>query len=319
MSRIVITGASGFLGRAIVSAATAAGHEVVGLTRADVDLADTEGLPKILAGADAVIHAAAGRGDDASHARDTQAATKNVIAAMPKGARLVLVSSFSIYAFDGMPDWAQLDETAPTDPDGSGRDAYARAKIQQEKLVISAAQTEGLQAWIARPGAIYGPDRVTTARLGWSKKGRWICLGGDAPVPAIHVDACARALVLAATVPDQGWPDDMPILTGDGHVRIINLVQPDPPTQTDWMEAIGSGSPIRLPRKPVMRAASVLGMIGDIVPKLGKRMPTALRQQTLAARFKPLRYSTHRLEQRLGFASTDSFAALMAASQETGA
>ena len=316
MSRLVITGAAGFLGRAIVTAAKADGHDVTALTRDSVDLADGAGLADLFAGADAVIHAAAASGDDTAHARDTLAATQNVIAAISTGTRLVLVSSFSVYAFDGMPDWAQLDETSPTDPDGKSRDAYARAKIGQEKRVIHAAQTTGLDAWIARPGAIFGPERTTTARLGWSKSGQWMCPGGDAPVPAIHVDDCARALVLAAMAPDQGWPEDMPILTGNGHVRILNLVNPDPPSQAQWLEAIGADKIIKLPRKLLMRGATILELLADGVPILGRVIPKSLRPQTLAARFKPLHYSTHRLQDRLGYVPSRSFEDAMAASRE---
>ena len=316
MTRLVITGAGGFLGKALVAAAQDASADVVPLGRADADLADGTGLAEILAGADAVIHAAAGSGGDDSHARDTLQATEHLLKAMPDGARLVLVSSFSVYAFDGMPDWALLDEMSPTDPDGGARDAYARAKIAQEKLAIHAAQTAGLDLWIARPGAIFGAGRTTTARLGWQKAGRWICPGGDAPVPAIHVDDCARALVRAALVADGGWPEDMPILTGAGHVRIVNLVSPEPPRQSDWLAAIGAEKQIKLPRKHLMRAATALELLGDVVPSFGRRVPNGLSAQTLAARFKPLHYASHRAQDRLGYAPAQSFAEAMAASRE---
>lgn len=314
MSRLVITGAGGFLGQALIRAAEEAGASVVALRRADVDLAEGTGLAAQLEDATAVIHAAAGSGDDAAHARDTLQATDSVIRAMPQGARLVLVSSFSVYAFDGLPDWAQLDETTPTDPDGRMRDAYARAKIGQEKRALHAAQTAGLDLWIARPGAIFGPNRTTTARLGWKKSGRWFTPGGDAPVPAIHVDACARGLVKAALVPDAGWPEDIPILAGDGHVRIINLVSPDPPSQTEWLNAMGAGAPKTLPRKALMRVATLADLAAALVPPLGRVVPNALRPQTLAARFKPLHYSTHRCQDRLGLTQAQPFADAMTAS-----
>ncbi|MEM8801036.1 MAG: NAD(P)-dependent oxidoreductase [Pseudomonadota bacterium] len=306
MTCIAVTGASGFLGKAVVAAVTEQGHEVIALTRADTDLADGNGLVEAVARADAVIHAAAGHGGDQAHARDTQKATETLIAALPNGARLVLVSSFSVYAFEKLPDGAVLDETAPTDADGVARDAYARAKIGQEKLALQAAQTAGLDVWIARPGAIFGPGRTTTARLGWHKFGRWFCPGGDSPIPAIHVEDCARALVAAATVQDQGWPDDVPT-DGAGHVRVINLVHPDAPTQAEWLHAIGARA-IRLPYKAMMRLATL--------PGLGRVLPNALRPPTLTARFKPLQFSTDRLEQRLGVSFDTSFADAMAASRK---
>ena len=64
MSRIVITGASGFVGSAILSAARDRGHEVVGLSTRNipglerVDIHDPDSMAPHFRSADAVIHAA---------------------------------------------------------------------------------------------------------------------------------------------------------------------------------------------------------------------------------------------------------------------
>ena len=64
MSRIVITGASGFVGSAIVSAARDRGHDVVGLSRRTapgfqtIDIHDCDSIAPHLRGADTVVHAA---------------------------------------------------------------------------------------------------------------------------------------------------------------------------------------------------------------------------------------------------------------------
>ncbi|WP_082029653.1 NAD-dependent epimerase/dehydratase family protein [Tateyamaria sp. ANG-S1] len=313
MTRIAVTGAGGFLGRSVVSALENQGHEIIAITRAVVDLADRDGLRGALATADAVIHTAAGQGDDQAHGRDTILATENVLAAMPEGARLVLVSSFSVYAFEGLPDGAQLDETSPTEPTGATRDAYTRAKIGQEKAAVLAAQTEGLDLWIARPGAIFGPGRTKTARLGWFKGGHCICPGGNVPVPAIHVADCARALALAATAPNNNWPDDAPILKGGGHVTIINLVHPSTPSQTDWLNVLDTRC-IKLPLKLMMKISAALDLLAETTAIGHRFVPSSLRPPTLAARFKPLRFSTNRLEQRLEFLPEHSFADSLAES-----
>ncbi len=320
--RIAVTGAAGFLGRRIVAAAQAEGHDVVAIVRRPVDLPGAEVRVADLAadppadlfeGADAVIHTAAGSGGDAAHARDTVGATRALLGRLPPGARLVLVSSFSVYAVAALPDGATLDETAPTEPDGTDRDPYARAKIAQERLAVAAAQADGLDLWIARPGAIHGPGRQWSARLGWRRGGRVLVPGGDVPVPAVHVDHVARALVAAATVADAGWPDDVPVLAAGGHVRIVNLVDPDPPTQRDWLAATGSDRVTALPLRPLMKVATLLDLAGDLIPALGRIRPRALSEAVLAARFKPLRYSTARAEDRLGNRPVAGFADLVAA------
>ncbi|MEM1300952.1 MAG: NAD(P)-dependent oxidoreductase, partial [Pseudomonadota bacterium] len=205
MARIVITGASGFVGRHAVQAAQAAGHDVVALTRrAQDDLgADTahaldlgapgaaDALVPILDRADAVIHAvAAMAGDDAVHEQGTLAPTRavlNALEAVSGPVRLVLVSSFSVYGFASLPERTLLTELTPLEPEPQKRDAYTRAKLEQEELAVQAARTTGLDLWLVRPGAIYGPGRVDTARLGYRVRGRCLSPGGDPAIPAVDV------------------------------------------------------------------------------------------------------------------------------------
>lgn len=333
---LVVTGANGFLGARIVAAALAGGCAVRAVVRDPARVPSTwkgveviacdlaapgDRLAPVLApaltGATAVIHAAAGQGDDAAHARDTVAATRTLIAAMqvPQPMpRLVLVSSFSVYGYAAMPDWATLDELTPTEPDGPRRDAYARAKLAQETLAIAAAQTGGTQVRLIRPGAIYGPGRTDTARLGW-KKGRRLTPGGTVPVPAVHVDHVARGLVAAATQAFGDWPDDWPVMAGGGRIDVINLVDPDTPTQVDWLAARGEGAPVKLPRGALMKLAKALDLAGALWPRFGRRLPAGLSEAALAARFKPLRYSAARAEDRLNIRPEQGFSDLMKGAQ----
>jgi UDP-glucose 4-epimerase len=327
MTPLVVTGAAGFLGRAIVAAARKAGHPVRAVVRrADqalpewddgvnchvADLARDGDMAPIMDGAGAVIHAAAGQ----NHVRDTAQATQHLLGAL-SGQRLVLVSSFSVYGFAAMPAGAQLDETTPIDPDIIRRDGYARAKLAQERAALRLAQHGGLDLWILRPGAIYGPGRTWTARLGYPMAGRVLCPGGSARVPAVHVDHCATAVVAAATADHGPWPSDAPILAGAGHVRIVNLVDPDPPTQADWLAAIRRGSIVRVPLGPLMKMARLVDLAGEVMPILGRRQPTGLREPVLAARFKPLRYSYARATDLLGHRPARSFAVAMTAATDT--
>lgn len=327
---IVVTGASGFLGQRIIAAAQAAGHPVraalrdpakapaewdgVEVIACDLGADGTQDvLTPALTGAAAVIHAAAGQGSDTAHARDTIKATQTLINAMQAVdpmPRLVLVSSFSVYGYAALPDHATLDELVPVETDDHRRDAYARAKLKQEALAIAAAQTGGMVVRLIRPGAIYGPGRTDTARLGW-KKGRRLTPGGDVPVPAVHVDHVARALVAAATDPIGEWHDDWPVHHGDGRIDVINVVDPDAPTQSQWLSARGEGAPLKLPRGLLMRLAKGLDLIGALWPGLGRKLPAGLSEAALASRFKPLRYSAARAEDRLDIRPEKAFSELM--------
>jgi len=342
---LVITGAGGFLGAHAVAAARARGLAVRAVLRrapapppwgddpgvqgVTADLATPEGaaaLARALEGAGGVIHAAAAlAADDAGHARDTLAPTRAVIDALAALGRaapaLVLVSSLSVYGMAALPAGAALDETVPLEPDPHLRDAYARAKLAQEAMAVRAAQEAGLAIRVLRPGAVYGPGRLWTARLGFRKGPVAVLLGGQVPVPAIHVAHCAEALVLAATVPVAG--SDIPVPRGPGRLEIVNLVDDAPPTQAEWLAAARPGLGVRralvLPAWPLERAARALDLAAIVLPGLAPRLPGLLRAPALAARLTPLAYPNARAKTRLGWAPAQGFAAAMRAAQAQAA
>lgn len=120
MSRILLTGAAGFIGRHILDAATSGGHEVIavdamlgsahgesapgaGISR--VDVRDSDELERVLDGIDVVCHQAAvvGAGVDAAdapaYASHNDFGTAVLLAAMfeARCTRLVLASSMVVY------------------------------------------------------------------------------------------------------------------------------------------------------------------------------------------------------------------------------
>jgi GDP-4-dehydro-6-deoxy-D-mannose reductase len=162
MTRVVITGASGFAGGHLVSACLAAGDDVVSLTRAGggsggvaVDLLDADATRAAIAAArpDVVYHLAAlahvGRSwdDPGATLAQNQAMTLNVLEALrteAPGARLVAVSSGEVY---GPPASLPVDECAPLRP----QNPYAVSKAAGDLLAGFYADAHGLG--IARPRA----------------------------------------------------------------------------------------------------------------------------------------------------------------------
>ena len=299
MSRVTITGARGFLGRELVRAAQAEGLDVTAISRSQPDKTEDNitwhavdlgagGAPDKLAPAlenvQAVIHAAASfSGDAEAHARDTLKATEHLIAAMQACAappKLVLVSSFSVYDIPALPDFALLNEDSPIIAPDAPQNAYAQAKRQQELLM----QESGLDVVIVRPGAIYGPNRLWSAQLGFSKAGRVICPGGDALVPALAMEQAARSLIQAA---------QREIPSG----RVINLLDPNPPTQGGWLAALKMPT-LFVPRHIVLAAGAWLN-----------------RGPQWAARFKPLAYDVRRARDVLGHTPAEGFLNAIAAAK----
>ena len=335
VTTILVTGANGFLGRRIVMAARARGLNVRALVRRPapdapwagddgvepivLDLSTSAALP--MEGVGAVIHAAAQMsGDDAAHAIGTLAPMRAVLDAMIAAAAppvLVLVSSFSVYGYAALPAGSALDETVPTDPDPHLRDAYCRAKLGQEAMVTKAVQHHGLTARILRPGAIYGDGHLWTARLGLRKGPLALLLGGRAAVPAVHVDGCAEALVLAAIAPPPPR-SDIPAPKG-GALDVINIVDDGAPDQASWLAAIaprmGAKRTIRIPAKPLFMIAKILGLAEIAFPALPRRLPALLREGALSARIKPLRYPNHRARERLGWTPGADFDAAIKAAK----
>lgn len=324
---LMVTGATGFLGRIIVEMAVGAGHPVRALARTEeaietapwkqlpdvnavtIDLAGPkahEALRTALAGVDCVVHAAVASGDDDAHESGTVTPTAMLIAAISEQVtppRLVLISSLSVYNYASMPEGCQIDETTPLEPEPEMRDAYCRAKLAQEAIARRAAQRAGLRVVVLRPGAIVGHGRLHTPRLGFGVGPLLVMPGGTAPLPLISVEDCA-ALVLRATRSRAG-PSDVPITSGHGSFEAVNLVGHEQPSQIEYARFLASRgwprailrAPLRLTRLP----AQAFWIVGLLLPNLVLRLPGVLRLESFDARFKALRYSTARAEDRLGF------------------
>jgi len=216
--RILITGATGFLGGAAARELRAAGHAVLAtgrnavagerLRREGFDFQscelgrDPDGVRRLAAGASAVVHCAALTshwGPERSFREANIAATRHVIdAARESGARLVHVSTPSVlFGFGDSPD---LREDAPWPQPPANH--YIATKRIAETLVREAADVPFL---ILRPKALIGPgDRSILPRvLRVAQKGRFPCFSGRDPrLDLTWIGDAARAVRLAVEAPE---------------------------------------------------------------------------------------------------------------------
>jgi 2-alkyl-3-oxoalkanoate reductase len=187
VARIVVTGATGFVGGRVAARLRARGDEVIAVVRRPnddlaaagieqevADLTEPDRLRAILgAEADdragrvhAVVHAAATAGPDLAHVRAVNRdGTRAVVeAASAAGvARLVHLSTTSVYDRDALGD-AELDEVAPlvtAATSGTGPDPYSLTKAEAEAEVV-AAVAAGRSAQILRPPAVLGAGPTST-------------------------------------------------------------------------------------------------------------------------------------------------------------
>lgn len=155
MTRWLITGAGGQLGVDLLRVLAGRDDvEAVGLTRADLDIADAAAVREAIATAKpaVVINAAGYTAVDAAETDVAGATLGNEIgprnladAAASSGARLVHVSTDYVFAGDATEPY---DEGAPTGP----RSVYGRTKLAGEQAVLRAHPG----AYVVRTAWVYG-------------------------------------------------------------------------------------------------------------------------------------------------------------------
>jgi dTDP-4-dehydrorhamnose reductase len=162
--RILVAGAGGMLGQDVVVQAQAGDHEVVALTRADLDVTNARAVSATIAAErpEAIINCAAWTDVDGAEAHEEAALELNghapellARAATEIGAQLVHVSTD--YVFDGSPElhdgtsqprpYVESDATGP-------RTAYGRTKLAGEQGVLAAGQSHAVirTAWLFGAG-----------------------------------------------------------------------------------------------------------------------------------------------------------------------
>ena len=126
------------LGRDVVAAAESAGHDVTGLARRDLDIADPDAVRAAVQAArpDAVINCAAWTDVDGAEEHEAEAMRVNGIGAGNVAAAApYVVHVSSDYVFDG----AASEPYAEDDPTGP-RSAYGRSKLAGEHAVAAAGE-----------------------------------------------------------------------------------------------------------------------------------------------------------------------------------
>jgi 2-alkyl-3-oxoalkanoate reductase len=313
--KLFISGASGFLGREVVSEALRLGHHVRAVIRKSsdtsklpwihhanvelsrVDLRSREGLVDALQGIDTVIHLAATKGGDIyAQAAGTVVATENLLSAMTQAhvSHLIAVSSFAVYDRVPMRRGAVLDENAPIDHRMIDRDGYAKTKLMQEELIQSHAKAQGWKLTIIRPGMIYGAHNLFNARVGVAVSDRlWVRAGASAAIPLTYVENCAEAIVLAVTAHAAGG-------------EIINIVDDNPPTQRHYAAELRKRMTpqpriVPLPYTVLRALAQSASLTNKLVFGNRAKIPGLLLPAQVEERAKPLRYPNDKAKRVLGW------------------
>ena len=314
--KMLITGASGFIGGYVMREAVARGHQVVGLSRSrpvsppgqampiewlQCDLGDAE-LPKLTGlGIDAVVHLAAGLlGGVEEQYRSTVVATGNLLEAMRRAgiAKLVGISSIAVLDYSRAPAMTLIDENVETSSDETGMGVYATMKLAQEKLFAAFAREPGTRCVILRPGLVYDSERLIDARAGIIKGPLRFIAAHRGEVPTVEVTGLARAILNAC---------EQDVTSGE----IIQLVDDNLPNQREYIAGLrrrrilpswGIPAPWRL----LAAMAWSLRTLSRVAGK-ATSLPEVLLRQGFAARLKPFRYSNEKAKRLLGWVPANRF------------
>ena len=185
-SRVLVTGATGFVGRALCNPLSATGHTVIPAVRhgsglpnevVTSDIGSSTDWRMALAGCDAVVHLAARvhmireaeRDPLALYRRTNTEATLNLArqAAQARVKRFVFISTIKVNGEGRDAPYRETDAPAP-------EDEYALSKWEAELGLHRIAQETGLEVVILRPPLVYGPGvkanfrrLIETVARGW--------------------------------------------------------------------------------------------------------------------------------------------------------
>ena len=249
---VLVTGGTGFLGRAIIERLLNEGDEVKALARSDAstgelgalgtepvrgDVLDLDALAAAMRGCDVVYHAA---GANAFCARDPSPmfevnvrGSQNVVrAAARAGVRRVVYTSSA--ATLGEASGTIGSEESPHR--GWFLSDYERSKFEAEQAVFATARETGVEIVSVNPASVQGPGRASgSARLLLDYLNGRLKAVVDSQLSLVDIADCTDGHLLAGS---RGMPGERYVLSGatlsvrEGLALVASLVGVDRPVRT---------------------------------------------------------------------------------------
>lgn len=307
--KLLITGASGFIGKNLVISALSKGFQVVALLRNQApsewlgsknltlvfcDL-DNEEIPDLSAfDIDCVIHLAASMNLKHIQTDDALLGTKKIISEMQRcGIRkLIGMSSIAVLDYEHVKALATIKEDANVSHDYKRMGKYSILKSKQEDLYKDFGADAQNQCVIIRPGLVYSSEVLSHAHAGIIKSKFQILVSHQGFVPLVRVSSVVEALLQATRVEVN-------------QVEVVHLFDDDLPTQSQYLEILHrrnilKSSGMVLAWWVLSPIVKIIFLIANMFNKV-HLLPDSFLPHAFAARMKPFGFSNAKAKQLLNW------------------
>ncbi|HEX3932294.1 MAG TPA: NAD(P)-dependent oxidoreductase [Nocardioides sp.] len=272
MSRVAVTGGSGFIGSYLVGELVGEGHDVLNLDLRrpqahaevwrEVDITEAAAVTPELERfrPEAVVHLAARTdtlSDDVEDYAGNWVGTEVTCrAAVRVGAtRYLSTSTQYVHATDTAPD---------DDQDFSPFTAYGESKVRSEQVTRKVLDGSGTDYVIVRPTNIWGPRHPRYPSEFWRVLGRGLYVHPAVTPPVVRAYGYVGTVTwqLRALLSIADLPSHEVLYVGD---RLLLL--------DDWVDAFSVALRGRRARRVSPRVLTTLGRVGDLMGRAGVRAP----------------------------------------------
>jgi nucleoside-diphosphate-sugar epimerase/predicted dehydrogenase len=304
-SKVLVTGAAGFVGKHLVKYLSDKGYSVRALVRKNSDISCLKGLNvdiveaelkvedsllSAMDGVDHVVHlASAMKGPWEEYFATNVSGTRFLLEiAKDKGIeKFIYISSISVCDVSSGTG-KQITEDTPYAKEPLS--LYERSKIQAEQVVKEFCR-QGLSCTIIRPGVIYGPSgNLCPSRLGLPLgEDRFLLIGnGYNRIPFVYIDNLIDAIHLALT-------------NKDSNGEIYNIIDKQSITQNDYLNRVNKrvNPSLSIVRIPYFVMLAMSGLLGTALKMIGKSSP--FRKIYLFQCSHQLDYVSKKAEDKLGW------------------
>jgi len=302
--RVLVTGATGFVGSWVVRELAARGHAVRALTRPRSSLANLQGLSleraegdvtdrpsveRALQGCQAVVHTAGvahfRSGDEARLYAVNHGSVGIVLGAARRAGVERAVLTSSVAAMGGPLEPVVMDETRETNAESLGID-YFTSKLRGEREALRLAG-EGLPVTVVRPAVVLGPgdiyDSSATTFLALARRQLPVVVRGGTSFCDVRDVARGHAGALERGRPGQAY------ILGGHNLEVLEMVR-------RVARMTGVPPPREVPYRPALAAAALAELLGRL-----RGQPARLSRQLIKASRLYTFVSSEKAERELGY------------------